>query len=134
MTASFNSRSEKLAPNPFKLAAISLPLLMLGQLLLAGLGLFQQPAWWDAHASLGMLLIVPVSWILIASWWQQPVRALRWWASLMALLYLLQVLTMAIGQEAGLGWLLALHPFNAGLLLLTALVLVAKIMRSHSGR
>lgn len=134
MTTSFNSGSEKIAPNPFKLAAISLPLLMLCQLLLAGLGLFQQPAWWDAHASLGMLLIVPVGWILIASWWQQPVRALRWWASLMALLYLLQVLTMAIGQETGLGWLQALHPFNAGLLLLTALVLVAKIMRSHSGR
>lgn len=128
-----SARAAKRAPAGFMLAAISLPPLMLSQLLLAGLGLFQQPAWWEAHASLGLLMVIPVGWVLLASWWQRPVRALRWWASLMALFYLTQVLTMAAGQALSSGWLQALHPFNAGLLMLTAVVLLAKIARSHRG-
>lgn len=50
---------------------------------------------------------------------------------MLGLLYLVQV-TLAVAGES-LSQLLALHVFNAGLLLATSLVVIAKIGRSHSG-
>lgn len=97
--------------------------------------MFLDAAIWEWHGALGYVLLIPIATVLIASRKQASVRPLRWWATIVAALYGLQIVWIITGQSAGSGVLQALHPFNAGLLLTAALVLVAKIeaKRSMSG-
>lgn len=126
-------RSAKRAPRWFALAAWSIPPGILAQFLLAGLSLFHDAAIWQWHMALGFLILIPTASVLAGALTSQSVRPLRWWAMALAALYGLQIVWIVAGQSTGSGILQGLHAFNAGLLLTAALVIVAKIERSHSG-
>ncbi|MGX9963421.1 DUF6220 domain-containing protein [Roseomonas sp. F4] len=112
-------------PGWFTLAARLLPAGLLGQFLLAGLALFGPAPGWGAHAALGLTLLLPVAALLAGALAGRHLRGFRWWAWLVALLYMAQVALGAAGQ----GLPLALHPFNGALLLVASLVLLAKVER-----
>jgi hypothetical protein len=79
-----------------------------------------------------MLLSVPIAAMALAAWRIEEARPLRWWAVLLALLYGAQIVSIVSGQSIGSGLLQALHPFNGGLMLVAALVLVAKAERKRA--
>lgn len=133
-TFSVKDRSAKIAPRVVVLAARSIPLIIVAQFLLAGLSMFQDAAIWEGHGVLGFVAFVPIAAVLIATLTRPSVRPLRWWAMVLALLYALQIIWIVAGQMSGSGMLMAMHPFNASLLLIAALVIVAKLKRSHSPR
>lgn len=113
-------------------AARSVPAAILAQYLLAGLALFQDGAFWAWHGGLGMLLSLPIFAMAAAAWLLVQVRPLRWWAGLLAVLYVAQIVLIVSGQNLESGLLQALHPFNGGLMLVAALVIVAKAERSRA--
>jgi uncharacterized membrane protein len=100
------------------------------QFLLAGLMLFHDPALRIGHVALGFLLLIPVTILATAPWLRRSVRPLRWWTGLVAALTVVQVV---LGAGGGGGWPKAAHVFNAALVLVAALVVAAKIERSHRG-
>ncbi|MGN7870006.1 DUF6220 domain-containing protein [Paracoccus sp. 22332] len=114
---------ERGTPSWFLWSARLLPAGLAAQFLLAGQALFGGLPW-EAHVTLGMALFVPVAALLSGALSIRRLRGFNWWAGLMSLLYLLQVALAAAGPAA-----LAFHPFNAALLLASALVLLAKIER-----
>ena len=113
-------------------AARSVPAGILAQYLLAGLALFQDGVFWAWHGGLGMLLSVPISAMALAAWLLAQTRPLRWWAGLLAGLYVTQIVLIVSGQNLESGLLQALHPFNGGLMLVAALVIVAKVERNRA--
>ncbi|MDP3415255.1 DUF6220 domain-containing protein [Falsiroseomonas sp.] len=108
------------------IAAFITPVLILAQFLLAGLALFPGGTDWSAHKALGVMLLLPIL-ILVLD------RSLRRRALLVALLYVLQIMWIVLGQKLNSALLQALHPFNAGLLLTAALLLAAQVARSPRG-
>ncbi|QCI67113.1 DUF6220 domain-containing protein [Phreatobacter stygius] len=126
-------RSAKVAPRYVVYAIAMIPPIILAQFLLAGLALFQSATIWGLHGGLGFLLMIPIVTVWIATLTTASIRPLRWWALVQVILYALQIIWIVAGQATGSGILQALHPFNAGLLLTAALVLVAKVHRSHAG-
>lgn len=108
---------------PVRMAALALPVLILAQFLLAGLALFPGGTGWSAHKALGGALLLPILLLFLA-------RPLRRWALLLALLYGLQIAWIVLGQDLGAATLMALHPFNAGLLLVAALMVAMKATSS----
>lgn len=104
---------------PVRITTLALPVLILTQFLLAGLALFPGGTGWSAHGGLGALLLAPILVLFLA-------RPLRGWALLLALLYGLQIALIVLGQDSGSVMLMALHPFNAGLLLAAALMVAMK--------
>lgn len=113
-------------------AARAVPAGILAQYLLAGLALFYDGLFWGWHGGLGMLLLLPIGAMAVAAWVGSPMRPLRWWAGLLAVLYVLQIVLIVTGQNLGSGLLQALHPFNGGLMLVTSLVIVAKVERNRA--
>ena len=126
------AKPRRLAPLWYRHAARAVPAGILAQYLLAGLALFQDGAFWAGHGALGMLLSLPIAAMALASWFGSASRPLRWWAGLLAGLYVLQIMLIVTGQAIGSGLLQALHPFNGGLMLVCALVLMAKVERSRA--
>lgn len=126
------AKPRRLAPLWYLHAARAVPVGILGQYLLAGLALFQDGAFWAGHGGLGTLLSLPIAAMALASWFGKAARPLRWWAGLLAGLYVLQIVLIVTGQTIGSGLLQALHPFNGGVMLVVALVLVAKVERSRA--
>jgi len=132
-THAVGDRSARIAPRLVAYAARSIPVSIFVQFLLAGLSLFENAALWEWHSMLGFLMMVPIGIVVVAAFRSVSVRPLRWWAMTLAILYVLQFVFIIAGQNTGSGILKALHPFNGCLLLTAALVIVAKIERSHSG-
>lgn len=126
-------RSARIAPRLVAGAAAILPLALLAQFGLAGLSLYENGTIWAWHAGLGVLVALPVAVLAGGALTRPSVRPLRWWALMLAALYVVQVVSMVVGQASGSGLLQALHPLNGGLMLVAALVIAAKIARSHSG-
>lgn len=125
------SRSARLAPRWFALSAAVVPIGILGQFLLAGMSLFVDAANWSLHGALGSLLVLPIGVVAVAPLFRRQVRALRHWGGALGILYLLQIALIVSAESFGSGLLQALHVFNAGLLLVAALVVVAKVERDH---
>ena len=126
------SKPRAVAPFWYGQAARAVPMGILLQHLLAGLGLFHDGQFWAWHGGLGLLLLLPVAAMALAAWLGQPARPLRWWAGLLVALYLAQVVLIVAGQSSGSGILQALHPFNGGLMLAVSLVLLAKVERNRA--
>lgn len=121
-----------MAPFWYGQAARAVPVGILLQYLLAGLGLFHDGQFWNWHGGLGLLLLLPIAAMALAAWLGRAARPLRWWAGLLAALYLAQVVLIVAGQSSGSGILQALHPFNGGLMLAVSLVLLAKVERNRA--
>jgi succinate dehydrogenase/fumarate reductase cytochrome b subunit len=115
-------------PASFVLAARALPLGLLGQFLVAGQALFRDAEVWGVHATLGIVLVLPVVALLGGALLTRRLRGFAWWTGLGALLYTAQV-ALAAGGEA---LPLSLHPFNGALLLVASLVLLAKVERRRA--
>ncbi|WP_372426137.1 DUF6220 domain-containing protein [Salinarimonas chemoclinalis] len=107
-------------------SARALPALLGAQFLLAGRALFAGTSW-ELHGALGGFIAVPVFLLAGSSLAIGRLRGFAWWASLTAVLYLIQV-ALALGGPG----LLAYHPLNAALLLTSALVLAAKFERRRA--
>lgn len=114
---------ERGTPFWFLWSARLLPAGLAAQFLLAGQALFGGLSW-EPHVTLGVMLFVPVAALLGGALLIRRLRGFNWWTGLTAILYLLQVALAAAGPAA-----LAFHPFNAALLLASALVLLAKVER-----
>lgn len=126
-------RAHKVAPRYLVYAARLVPPGILAQFFLAGLSMFQDAGVWEVHGTVGFLLLIPVAVVSVAPLLVASVRSLRWWGGILGALYVTQVAWMVAGQNTGSGMLQAMHVFNAGLLLLAALVIVAKLEKSHTG-
>lgn len=115
---------DRSTPRWFAVAARTLPLGILVQFLSAGASLFGNSGLWGLHASFGGALALPAAALLVGAIFIARLRGFRWWAGLVVLLYLIQVLLAAMASAS-----LALHPFNGALLLVASLVLAAKVER-----
>jgi Family of unknown function (DUF6220) len=115
-------------PAPFIAAAYSLPALLALQFLLAGQALFGGLSW-DLHGALGGAIAVPVFTLLLYSLSVPRLRGFGWWAGVLAVLYVLQLVLASSGLGA-----LAIHPFNAALLLTASLVFLFKVERRRSAQ
>ncbi len=115
-------------PGWFTFSARILPAGILGQFLLAGIALFRDGEMWGMHAALGGALSLPAGALLAGSLFVPRLRGFGWWAGLNFTLYVIQV-ALAAGPAPAL---LFLHPLNAGLLLASSLILLAKIERRRA--
>ncbi|PWK59676.1 DUF6220 domain-containing protein [Roseicyclus mahoneyensis] len=113
-------------PAPFTAAAFALPALLACQFLLAGQSLFAGLPW-DLHGALGGLIAIPVFTLLGYSLAMRRLRGFGWWAGVIGLLYALQLALASFGPGA-----LALHPFNAALLLTASLIFLLKVERRRA--
>lgn len=108
-----DTQPNRTAPNWFVAAAWSVPALLVADFVVADSG-------WYA--------VFPVGAMLVATLTQRPVRALRWWVGAMAALLAIPFLS---DTDSGAGIMADMHPVNLVLFGLTALVVLAKIYRSH---
>lgn len=115
-------------PAPFIAAAYSLPALLALQFLLAGQALFGGLPW-DLHGALGGAIAVPVFMLFCSALSVRRLRGFAWWAAVLAILYGVQLALASSGPRA-----LAIHPFNAALLLTASLVLLLKVERRRSAQ
>lgn len=82
----------------FSWAARLLPIGLLAQFLSAGTALFQNDEFWGVHATVGLLLVIPVLALVGGAVIAARLRGFGWWVSLLFLLYLVQVV-LAVGAE-----------------------------------
>lgn len=115
-------------PGWFTWSARLLPVGLLAQFLSAGTALFQNGGLWGVHAAMGVLLAIPALALAGGVLLVSRLRGFGWWAGLVFLLYLVQVV-LAAGSEP---LLLSFHPFNGALLLTASLVLLAKVERRRA--
>jgi len=113
-------------PVLFSLAARSLPMVLGLQFLLAGQALYGEVGW-GAHATVGGIISFPVVTLGGYAVLVPRLRGFAWWAVTLLVLYFGQVALAANGGSA-----LALHPFNAALLLTASLVLLFKVERRNA--
>lgn len=132
-TSPSSDRAGRVAPGWFVLAARLVPSGITGQFLLAGLGLFVDAELWGLHGMLGSALVLAIGATSVAPFIRSDIRPLRHWGAVLGILYILQIGFIAAAEGSGSGLLRALHVFNAGLLLVAASVIVAKIEHSHRG-
>ena len=93
--AALRTCSDRIAPGWFVSSARAVPIGILSQFLLAGLSLFGKASSWEAHATLGLLLALPVVILATIAWRKSEIRALRHWSGVLAGLYVFQVALMA---------------------------------------
>jgi len=115
-------------PAPFTAAAFSLPALLALQFLLAGQALFARLPW-DLHGALGGVIAIPVFTLLCYSLTVPRLRGFGWWSGVLGLLYALQLALASFGPSA-----LAIHLFNAALLLTASLIFLFKVERRRSAQ
>lgn len=118
---------ERGTPTWFTASGWLVPAGVLAQFLLAGHALFGGSDF-STHVMLGSLLALPVLVLLLGALSVGCLRGFGWWAGLLAVLTLVQVV-LAAGDRAPL---LAYHPVNGALVLVASLVLLAKIERRRA--
>lgn len=104
------------ATGPYKafvLISASIPVLIFVQVLLAGLSIYYDGSLLEAHKALGMLIALPIASMVLLALRYDDLRQNLSRASVLLVLYCLQVGLMSIGREAGNGFLQALHVPNA---------------------
>lgn len=117
---------ERGTPALFVWSARLLPVALAGQFFIAGQSLFAGLPW-SIHGMVGGMAGVPIVIMAIMACAISYLRGFAWWACGALALYGVQIV-LATGDAT----MLALHPFNASLLLITALVLLAKIERRRA--
>ncbi|WP_295810827.1 DUF6220 domain-containing protein [uncultured Nitratireductor sp.] len=119
---------ERGTPGWFTWSARLLPAGLLAQFLSAGTALFQDGALWGVHAGFGGVLAIPALVLVGGALSVSRLRGFGWWAGLVFLLYLVQVVLAAGSKPLPLSF----HPFNGALLLTASLVLLAKVERRRA--
>ena len=110
-TASETFLNDKRAPTYLTISAWAVPVLMIGQFALVS--------------------AIPVALIAYAAFRDTRVRALRWWAAALAALYVAP-LALWLTRDGGAESLSKdIHPAFVALVSMAALVIAAKIHRSH---
>ncbi|MCA1951835.1 MAG: DUF6220 domain-containing protein [Hyphomicrobiales bacterium] len=104
----------------------ALPVTLGAQFLLAGQALYGGLPW-RLHEAVGSLAVLPVLVLAVGAAAIRHLRGFGWWAGLIAVLYVLQIVLATAGPSA-----LAFHPFNAALLLTASLVLLFKVERRRA--
>lgn len=113
-------------PALFVWSARLLPLALAGQFFLAGQSLFADLPW-SVHGMVGGLAAVPILIMAAMAFAISYLRGFAWWAVGVLAFYGVQI-ALATGSAT----MLALHPFNASLLLTAALVFLAKTERRRA--
>lgn len=115
-------------PSDVLASARALPVMILGQMVIPGLGLglSGRGEAFIIHGWLGLAITIPILWLVSAALTRKGARPLRWWASMTAVLYGLQIFWTAPGLTSGSALMQALHAGNGALLLIGALVIAAK--------
>lgn len=113
-------------PALFVWSARLLPVALVGQFFLAGQSLFAGLPW-SLHGMLGGLAAVPILIMATMACAIGYLRGFAWWALGCLTLYGVQIVLATSSAT-----LLALHPFNASLLLTAALVSLAKTERRRA--
>lgn len=80
------------------------------------------------------LASVPIALLTWASWKDARVRALRWWVSATAVLYAIPFAQYLTRADSELSMSDMLHPLMGAAIALPAIVVIAKIIRSHRGQ
>lgn len=113
-------------PRIFVFSAYALPLLLGGQFFLAGQALFGSLSW-ELHGISGGIVGLPIVLLLGFAAFVPRLRGFGWWAALIFVLYGVQI-ALATGGPVTL----ALHPFNAALLLTSSLAMSSKVARRQA--
>jgi len=116
---------DRSAPLYFKGLALSVPLLIAGQLFLAGFAIFSDGIAWEWHKTMGGVTGLPILLLWCLALWQPSLRPYRMATGIVFLLYVFQVVWLKAGEALSSGVLQALHPANA-VLLTAASVLLAR--------
>ncbi len=117
--------TDRPVPHYFQGLALSVPILIAGQLFLAGLAIFSDGAAWDWHKTMGGVVGLPILLQGGLALWQPSLRPYRRATGIVFVLYVLQIVWLMAGEALASGVLQALHPANA-VLLTAASVLLAK--------
>lgn len=110
----------------FTWSARLLPVAICSQFFLAGQALFAGMSW-SAHGVVGGLTGLPIVVMAVMTICVSYLRGFAWWACGVLVLYAAQIALATGGATT-----LALHPFNASLLLTAALVLLVKTERRRA--
>lgn len=122
------ARSTSLAadvPLAFKVATLSVPVLIGAQLFLVGLAVFSDGMAWDWHRSLGGAIGGAILLVLVATSIRRDLRRHRRMAALLFALYCFQFIWLGLGEALESGAIRALHAANA-MVLATLSVLLAR--------
>ena len=97
----------------FAVISASVPVLILAQVLLAGLSIYYDGSLLSLHKGLGFLIAVPILSLAVLASLYDDLRPNLARTLVLLGLYCLQVALMSIGRETGNGFLQALHVPNA---------------------
>jgi Family of unknown function (DUF6220) len=125
MSASVSPFSVLPAPLYFRALAISIPVLIGGQLFLAGLAIFSDGLAWQWHGALGGGIGLVILLLLGVAVFTPGLKGYRSPATVLFVLYCFQFVWLELGAALAIGWVQALHPANA-MALATLSVLMAR--------
>lgn len=106
-------KSHKLAPRCVTYSAFAIPVMVL--------------TGWAFFAS------IPVALMTWGAWTDRRIRALRWWAGLVAGLYAIPFVQYLTRVDTDLSMSDMLHPLMGAAIAVPAVVVILKIFRSHRG-
>jgi hypothetical protein len=112
-------------PLYFRALALSIPVLIGGQLFLAGLAIFSDSLAWQWHGALGGTIGFVILLLLGTAVFIPGLRDYRSAATVLFILYCFQFVWLELGAALVIGWVQALHPANA-MALATLSVLMAR--------
>ncbi|MFB9948047.1 DUF6220 domain-containing protein [Rhizobium puerariae] len=115
-------------PVAFRILALALPVLIGGQVFLAGLAIFSDGSMWEVHAVMGGVLALPILGLAGLALARPALRAYRLPVILLFALYCLQFVFVIAGE--GIGVIQALHPTNAVAMTVVS-VLLARTARTE---
>jgi hypothetical protein len=124
-------RSVTELPAPVILSAWLLPAGVMVQFAVAGFSLLDGDDLWEAHCGIGFLLFIPALTLLFGSLFSKSVRPLRLVSALLTADLALQIALMAAGKVLSSTVLQALHPANAGILLVLATIALVRVLRTY---
>jgi len=109
------------SPIGFRILALILPVLIGGQVFLAGLAMFSNASLWELHGALGLPILGMVGLAFLRS----GLRAYRTSVLLIFVLYCLQFVFVIAGE--GIGVVQALHPTNAVAITVVSVLLARSV-------
>jgi hypothetical protein len=112
-TAQSNRKAGRIAPRYFSWSAYAIPVLIL--------------------SGFGLVTTIPVVLLSYAVLRDARVRALRWWVGLTAGLFAIPFIGWLLRADAEASLSSMLHPAMAAAIVLSSLVVISKIIRSHRG-